>query len=231
MIVYKTTNTVTGKIYVGKDTKNDPTYFGSGTYLKNSIKKYRIENFKKETLETCVSNEELCKREIFWIKELDTINPEVGYNILPGGEGWNKESAKIAAKIANSNRTFEERSSIQKSIWKNLTTEQRSAKAKLIWKNVSTEEQSRIATARWEEFTPEERSTIAQTRWDSFTEESKSQHSDSIKASWKDDTERKKKHADALNTAKKKLTPEQRSDIARNAVAGRWKKLREKNRE
>jgi len=51
MIIYKTTNTINGKIYIGKDVKNDPNYIGSGLYIKNAIKKYGKEHFKKETIE------------------------------------------------------------------------------------------------------------------------------------------------------------------------------------
>ena len=59
MIIYKTTNLTTGKIYVGQDSKNNPNYFGSGKYIFRSIKKYGKENFKKEILCECNSKEEL----------------------------------------------------------------------------------------------------------------------------------------------------------------------------
>ena len=39
MIIYKTTNLITGKIYIGQDSKNNPKYLGSGKYLNLSIKK------------------------------------------------------------------------------------------------------------------------------------------------------------------------------------------------
>ena len=54
---------INNKIYIGchktKD-KNDG-YFGSGKYLKNAIKKYGIENFKKEVLHYCSSMDEMSK--------------------------------------------------------------------------------------------------------------------------------------------------------------------------
>jgi hypothetical protein len=34
MIIYKTTNLVNGKYYVGKDEKNNPEYLGSGKILE-----------------------------------------------------------------------------------------------------------------------------------------------------------------------------------------------------
>lgn len=85
MIIYKTTNIVNQKFYVGKDTHNNPNYYGSGKRLKLAIQKYGLGNFKKEILETCESLERLNEREKFWIKELNAINE--GYNISLGGDG------------------------------------------------------------------------------------------------------------------------------------------------
>ena len=87
MVIYKTTNLVNGKYYIGQDSKNDPNYLGSGKLLKYAIEKYSIENFQKEILETCNTKEQLNEREIFWIKELNSI--ETGYNISEGGGGGN----------------------------------------------------------------------------------------------------------------------------------------------
>jgi len=50
MIIYKTTNIINGKIYVGKDESNNPAYLGSGYALKPAIKKYGKENFRKRSL-------------------------------------------------------------------------------------------------------------------------------------------------------------------------------------
>ena len=63
MIIYKTTNLINGKIYVGKDSKNNNNYLGSGKILNLAINKYGIENFKKETLCECLSSKELNKAE------------------------------------------------------------------------------------------------------------------------------------------------------------------------
>lgn len=86
MIVYKTTNLVNGKIYIGKDSNNDKYYLGGGKLLKQAIKKYGRKNFKKEVLEECKSPEELNEREIYWINELKSRESAVGYNITVGGE-------------------------------------------------------------------------------------------------------------------------------------------------
>lgn len=86
-IVYKTTNNINGKIYIGKDTKNSHNYLGSGKYFRNAIKKCGRENFTKITIDIANNKLELNEKEIFWIKFYDARNPEIGYNILEGGEG------------------------------------------------------------------------------------------------------------------------------------------------
>ena len=53
MIIYKTTNLINNKIYIGQDSRNNPYYYGSGTIITLAIKKYGKNNFKKEILETC----------------------------------------------------------------------------------------------------------------------------------------------------------------------------------
>jgi group I intron endonuclease len=85
MVIYKTTNLINGKIYVGQDSKNNPEYLGSGVIIKKAISKYGKENFKKEILEVCLTKEELDIKEQYWIKELNSI--DVGYNVSSGGGG------------------------------------------------------------------------------------------------------------------------------------------------
>lgn len=87
MIIYKTTNLINGKIYIGKDSKNDPTYLGSGLLLKKAIEKYGIDNFKKEIIEELTDEKILDDREIFWILELNSTDRNIGYNIARGGTG------------------------------------------------------------------------------------------------------------------------------------------------
>ena len=51
MQIYKITNLVNNKIYIGKDTTSDPNYFGSGLIISRSLKKYGMENFIKEIID------------------------------------------------------------------------------------------------------------------------------------------------------------------------------------
>lgn len=87
-IIYKTTNKINGKIYVGQHkTKNiNDGYIGSGLILNNARQKYGEENFKREILEFC-TRDNLNEREIYWIEKLCARNPHIGYNIKKGGSG------------------------------------------------------------------------------------------------------------------------------------------------
>ena len=97
--IYKITNLINGKIYIGKTKYTIDNRYKShlkqaiknrdlnitSSKLYNAINKYGTENFKIEQIEEC-SYENLSEREIFWIKELDARNPTIGYNICKGGE-------------------------------------------------------------------------------------------------------------------------------------------------
>src|SRR5574343_1704705 len=88
MLIYKITNQINGKCYVGQVSslntlKNFDNYWGSGKIIKRAIKKHGLENFTKEILEDNIQNrEELCKKEKYWINFYNTIHPN-GYNITP----------------------------------------------------------------------------------------------------------------------------------------------------
>lgn len=106
MIVYKTTNLVNGKIYVGQDLNNNEKYLGSGKIFKLALKKYGENNFKKETLENCSSKDELNEKEIFWIEKLDSRNRNIGYNISSFGNTLttNPNKDEIIKKISKANK-------------------------------------------------------------------------------------------------------------------------------
>jgi group I intron endonuclease len=86
MIIYKTTNLLNGKVYIGQDSHNNPNYLGSGILLIRAIKKYGRENFKKEVIDIAESLEDLNEKEIYWIKFCNCKTPN-GYNLTDGGEG------------------------------------------------------------------------------------------------------------------------------------------------
>jgi group I intron endonuclease len=109
MIIYLTTNLINDKKYIGKDIKNNPKYLGSGSLLKEDIKKYGRKNFKKEILEYCKSKHDLKEREEYWINYFKAVESDEFYNIRKNVLNWNDlctENKKkyISKKISTSNK-------------------------------------------------------------------------------------------------------------------------------
>lgn len=86
--IYKTTNLVNNKIYIGqkKSTTFKENYLGSGVNIRKAIKKYSKNNFSVELIECCDSQQQLDERERYYIDEFNSQNVEIGYNITNGGQ-------------------------------------------------------------------------------------------------------------------------------------------------
>ncbi len=94
-IVYKATNKINGKIYIGQTVKSldirisghitDALSKRDDIYFHKAIRKYGKKNFKWEIIAQCNSREELDRAEIVIIKKYNTF--ENGYNLNCGGEG------------------------------------------------------------------------------------------------------------------------------------------------
>ena len=86
--IYKTTNLVNGKYYIGMHSTNDldDGYLGSGRRLRYSINKYGKENHKVEVLEFVDTRKELADRERE-IVNLNEVVKEECMNLMVGGEG------------------------------------------------------------------------------------------------------------------------------------------------
>jgi len=118
MFIYKISNNTNGKIYIGITTKTVLNRFQrhcviartsnkhNKKYLHYAMMKYGWINFSVGTIEECNSIEELKERESFWIKELDSNNPKIGYNLTKGGDGLAgyKVSRDIMQKVWDSNK-------------------------------------------------------------------------------------------------------------------------------
>ncbi|MFA6018562.1 MAG: NUMOD3 domain-containing DNA-binding protein [Patescibacteria group bacterium] len=102
MYLYKITNVLNMKVYVGqtydfaqrkaghvyasKDVSNErPLY--------RSMRKHGTENFLFEVIEEC-TDDQVDDREKFWIAHYDSRNPEKGYNLDPGGRGCSVEGRR-----------------------------------------------------------------------------------------------------------------------------------------
>ena len=88
--IYKTTNILNNKFYVGMHSTNDMDdgYLGSGKILKNSIKKYGRHNFSIQILEHCNSKSDLINREKAIITKELIDNPLCMNINLGGGSSW-----------------------------------------------------------------------------------------------------------------------------------------------
>ncbi len=86
--VYKTTNLINDKIYIGVHKTSDlnDNYLGSGVWLINAIKKYGKENFKKEILFVFNNEDEMFKKEKEIVNE-SFIKDKNNYNLTCGGFG------------------------------------------------------------------------------------------------------------------------------------------------
>lgn len=102
--IYLITNKLNGKSYVGqsidiktrwsshKSRSQSFTEHHDNMIIHAAMQKYGIENFSFEVLEEC-SPQQLDEREKYWIAKLNTITPD-GYNILPGGQGLERQTVK-----------------------------------------------------------------------------------------------------------------------------------------
>lgn len=82
--IYKITNTINNKIYIGKHqtTKLEDGYMGSGKMIQLAVKKYGIESFTKEILHVFDTEAQMNEME----KSLVVVS-EHTYNLCSGGHG------------------------------------------------------------------------------------------------------------------------------------------------
>lgn len=87
------TNLINGKKYVGQTRRGEQDRWAEHIYsakygstpLASAIRGFCPENFKIETLCVCSSQQELNEKEIGFIEGFNTRDPEIGYNVQPGG--------------------------------------------------------------------------------------------------------------------------------------------------
>lgn len=116
MIIYKCTNIVNSKVYIGKTVKKleqrkmghyyDVRNGRVNNYFHSSIKKYGFDKFVWEAIETCSSDEELCEREIYWISFYQSMERTKGMNMTLGGDGLagTKRSEEFKRNLGERNK-------------------------------------------------------------------------------------------------------------------------------
>jgi len=100
-IIYKITNQIDGKFYIGshKTSNLEDTYMGSGKYLKYAQAKYGIENFTKEILFVYDNPRSMYEKEAEIVNE-DFLATENTYNLKVGGYGgWDYINSNLTSEF------------------------------------------------------------------------------------------------------------------------------------
>lgn len=143
MIIYKATNKLNGKCYIGQTTRNlnvrkniheKCAEDGSKTKFHNAIKKYGKENFNREVVEIVNDKDKLNELETFYIRKFDSVNN--GYNMYYGGYENPMFVEEIYERHSNKMRSPEVRKKISDSM-KIVRKNESEEKRKLHNKNVS----------------------------------------------------------------------------------------------
>ncbi len=122
--IYKISNTINGKVYIGKTEKTieerwskhlenakelkrareaNPHEKKAGTHINNAINKYGSNAFNVNQEDVAYSKAELNEKERNWVKEYDSMNPDKGYNMTEGGEGG-RQSPEVIKKMTEINQ-------------------------------------------------------------------------------------------------------------------------------
>lgn len=115
-IIYKTTNLINGKYYYGVHSTDNISdgYLGSGNKLKNAIKKYGKDNFKKEIIALFDERKDALLYEKNLISK-ELIESDYCYNLTEGG---NSPPVQIKTPPSNflkgGNRTEKQKNSAKR---------------------------------------------------------------------------------------------------------------------
>lgn len=168
-IIYRFTNIVNGKSYIGKTTKSLSrrktehfSFDNPRTYFQFAIKKYGKDSFKCDILKECFSEIELNESEIFYINFFKTSDINFGYNMTKGGDGFAygklnpvhrpDVKSKIIEKLKSNNGSFrkEVRDKISKSLTgKKLTAEHKNRISKGLQGHEGSKGENNPKSKKW----------------------------------------------------------------------------------
>lgn len=90
MFIYKITNKINGKVYIGQTIRpieqrfrrhiNDSLNNVIDTHFSRAIRKYGEDKFFIECIDNAESQEELTNKEQYWIRKYNSTNSDIGYN-------------------------------------------------------------------------------------------------------------------------------------------------------
>lgn len=110
MIIYKITNKITGKCYIGQTVQTLQRRWYKHLHdsrcpaMRDALKKYGEDNFTIEVIDNAETIEELNKKEVYWISFFNSLVPN-GYNLQDGGKNCRcAESTKQKLSELNSGK-------------------------------------------------------------------------------------------------------------------------------
>ena len=110
MLIYKITNKINGKVYIGQTTrtlseriqgyKKEYKWKSNSRPIIRAMNKYGFENFEFSIIEEDInSKEQLDEKEKYYIKKYKSLCSQKGYNVELGGNGVGKHSEETKKKI------------------------------------------------------------------------------------------------------------------------------------
>ena len=177
--LYRITNQLDGKVYIGQTNKPDYRWYQHRSYAKSekpqqyihrAMAKHGIENFVFDVIATCKTPEDTNEIESLIITQYNSRNKDHGYNLMVGGShGGHSEETKEKMRQATMQQIAEKGHPAAGRI-------------------VSEEEKERHRKARLEnpiEYTPEIRQRMSEAHLGiKDSEETKAKKSESAKEAW-----------------------------------------------
>lgn len=144
--IYKVTNKLNGKIYIGKHQTPNPNdgYYGSGKLIQASIKKHGKQNFEKEVLYIFETEAEMNAKEKELITE-EFVSRSDTYNVGIGGEGGpHFKGKKHGSYMKEANNKEEHKLNISLGLKKRYSVSEHHSKGK----NLSEDQKEKIRNSR-----------------------------------------------------------------------------------